>query len=274
MNSLCIVNTSIPYFRDGDSDSKQSSTAEFVEILKASIEHGASVLDIGAVAHALQNSGGVEELRLVINEIRASFPEVIFQVACRNLFELNRLLTHFDALDPDIVSVPVAIFCNSEAIGLLRSREDHLRKLRGKLSLDIEDLSMVFRAVKLQHDGLLDGRLRVNFCLGREFGVPSDRDAFLFFVETLRRLAPEATWTGVGRGKSELELARWSIEMGGHGKATVTQAQGSISTSGKRDNATLYKVIHLCKENGRRPASFAEARHILSLRTAFQRSFA
>jgi uncharacterized protein (DUF849 family) len=274
MNSLCIVNTSIPYCRDGDSDSKQSSAAEFVEILKASIEHGASVLDIGAVAQALQTGAGVEELRLVVSEIRASFPEVIFQVASRNLIELNCLLTHFDALDPDIVSVPVGIFCESEAIGLLRSREDHLRKLRGKLSLDIEDLSMVFRAVKLQHDGLLDGRLRVNFCLGREFGVPSDRDAFLFFVETLRRLAPEATWTGVGRGKSELELARWSIEMGGHGKATVTQAQGSISTSGKRDNATLYKVIHLCKENGRRPASFAEARHILSLRTAFQRSFA
>jgi len=274
MNSLCIVNTSIPYFQGGVSDSKQSGIAEFVEVLKASIEHGASVLDIGAVAQALQNGGGVEELRSVINEIRASFPEVIFQVASRNLFEFNRLLTHFDALDPDIVSVPVGILCESEAIDLLRSRDGHLRKLRRRLSLDIEDLSMVFRAVKLQHDGLLDGRLRVNFCFGREFGVPSDRDAFLFFVETLRRLAPEATWTGIGQGKSELELARWSIEMGGHGKATATQAQGSISASGKRDNATLSEVVHLCKEYGRRPASFAEARHILSLNTALERSFA
>lgn len=274
MNSLCIVNTSIPYLRDGDSDSKQSSTAEYVEILKASIEQGASVLDIGAVAQALQNGAGVEELKLVIKEIRASFPEVIFQVASRNLFELNRLLTHFDVLDPDIVSVPGGIFCESEAIGVLRSRDDQFRKIRGRLSLDIEDLSMVFRAVKLQHDGLLDGRLHVNFCFGREFGVPSDRDAFLFFVETLRRLAPEATWTGVGRGKSDLELARWSIETGGHGKATVAQAQGSISANGTRDNATLSKVVHLCKEYGRRPASFAEARHMLSLNTTLERSFA
>lgn len=274
MNSLCIVNTSIPYCRNDDSGSKQSGTAEFVEILKASIENGASVVDIGAVAQVLQNAGGVEELGLVISEVRTRFPQVIFQVLGRTRFELDLLLTHFAALDPDIVSVPVRIFCENETIDLLRVPEDHLRRLKARLLLDVDDLSMVFRAVKMQHDGLLDGRLRVNFSFGREFGVPSDRDAFLFFVETLRRLAPEATWAGVGQGKSELELARWSVEMGGHCKATVTQGQGSISTNGGRENATLSKVVHLCKEYGRRPASFAEARHILSLNTAFERSFA
>src|SRR5258708_28747494 len=102
MNSLCIVNTSITYFRDSESDSKQSGTAAFVEVLKASIEHGASVLDIGTVARALQNGEAVEELGLATNEIRTSFPHVIFQVASRNLFELNLLFTHFAALDPDI----------------------------------------------------------------------------------------------------------------------------------------------------------------------------
>ena len=106
MNSLCIVNTSIPYFRNVDSDRKQSGIAEFVELLKAAVEHGASVLDIGEIAQALQSGEGVEELRLVINDIRTRFPHVIFQVASRNLFELDLLLTHLAALDPDIVSVP------------------------------------------------------------------------------------------------------------------------------------------------------------------------
>jgi uncharacterized protein (DUF849 family) len=197
---------------------------------------------------------------------------VILQIGGRTLPELEFIVRHFSSLCPDIVSIPVSLFSEENAIALLRSRSDALRELRTRIVLDAEDLSMVFRAVQIQHDGLLDGRLRMHFCFGRQSGLPSDRDAFRFFVETLRRLAPETTWAGIGHGHSELELARWSVETGGHCK--VTSTVGRSAADHEDPGATLSRIARLCKEYGRRPASFAEARHILSLDQAREKHVA
>jgi 3-keto-5-aminohexanoate cleavage enzyme len=44
----------------------------------------------------------------------------------------------------------------------------------------------------------------------------ADREGLAFYVQTLRRLSPQATWTGAGIGRDQLTLARWSLELGGH----------------------------------------------------------
>ena len=42
------------------------------------------------------------------------------------------------------------------------------------------------------------------------------RDVFDFQVAQLRKLMPQATWTGAGIGAHQLEVNRWSLELGGH----------------------------------------------------------
>lgn len=74
---------------------------------------------------------------------------------------------------------------------------------------------------------------------------------FEFYVRTLERLAPGSTWTGAGIGKDQVTLARWSLELGGHCR------------TGLEDNVRMDR--ELCAEYGRRPATAAEARSILSL---------
>jgi 3-keto-5-aminohexanoate cleavage enzyme len=269
MNSVCIVNTAFTnLFRDDEPAINAAGSAEFTDIFKSCVDGGTSVVDLGAVAQTCQGEERLRQLRTIVSEARTQYPGIIFQVAGYSLFELNLLLEHFAWLDADIVSVPVGVFCEEGAVALLRSQGHETERLRKRLVLDVDDLSLVFRAVTLQHDGLFNSRLRMNLCFGQKCGVPSDRDAFLFFVETLRRLAPEATWSGLGSGSTELKVARWSIEMGGHCKATVANDQGVSDRNSSRGCATLSKVTDLCKEYGRRPASFEEARHVLSLEAA------
>ena len=52
--------------------------------------------------------------------------------------------------------------------------------------------------------------------MGVKNAMPVDREVFEFYVATLKRLAPDATWTGAGIGKDQLTLNRWSLELGGH----------------------------------------------------------
>ena len=52
--------------------------------------------------------------------------------------------------------------------------------------------------------------------MGVKNAMPVDREVFEFYVATLQRLAPDATWTGAGIGRDQLTLDRWSLELGGH----------------------------------------------------------
>jgi uncharacterized protein (DUF849 family) len=102
--------------------------------------------------------------------------------------------------------------------------------------------------------------------MGVKNAMPVDRETFDFYVRTLKRLDPHATWTGAGIGKDQLTLNRWSLELGGHCR---TGLQDNVRMSKEKlapSNAALVKrVAELCAEYGRRPATTAEARSILGL---------
>jgi uncharacterized protein (DUF849 family) len=96
--------------------------------------------------------------------------------------------------------------------------------------------------------------------------MPVDRAAFEFFVQTLKRLDPSATWTGAGIGKEQVTVSRWAAELGGHCR---TGLEDNVRMSREKlapSNAALVRqTVELCAEYGRRPATPAEARSILSL---------
>jgi uncharacterized protein (DUF849 family) len=105
--------------------------------------------------------------------------------------------------------------------------------------------------------------------MGVKNAMPVDRPTFDFYVETTRRLMPDATWTGAGIGAGQLALNRWSLELGGHCR---TGLEDNVRWDRERlapSNAALVgRVAELCAEYGRRPATPAEARAILGLAAA------
>jgi 3-keto-5-aminohexanoate cleavage enzyme len=93
-----------------------------------------------------------------------------------------------------------------------------------------------------------------------------DRQAFEFFISTLRRLDPEATWTGAGIGKDQATVSRWSAELGGHCRTGLEDNVRMDRETLAPSNAALVKrTVEICAEYGRRPATAAEARSLLRL---------
>jgi uncharacterized protein (DUF849 family) len=107
---------------------------------------------------------------------------------------------------------------------------------------------------------------RIQFVMGVKNAMPADRAAFEFFVATLKRLAPDATWTGAGIGRDQITLNRWSLELGGHCRTGLEDNVRLDRTTLAPSNAALVaRIADIAGEYGRRPATVAEARAILGL---------
>jgi len=138
-----------------------------------------------------------------------------------------------------------------------------------KPEVEAFDLSMIFQAAAMQKDGRIPGNLHVQFVMGVKNAMPVDRDVFEFYVKTLARLSPGATWTGAGIGKDQQTLARWSLELGGHCRTGLEDNLRFDKDRLATSNAELVKrVAELTVEFGRSVATPAEARRILGVRAA------
>ena len=135
-----------------------------------------------------------------------------------------------------------------------------------KPEIEAFDLSMIFKAVEMQKAGRIVSPLHVQFVMGVKNAMPVDRATFDFYVATLKRLAPDATWTGAGIGKDQITLNHWSLEQGGHCRTGLEDNIRLDRRTLAPSNAALVKrVVDIAGEYDRRPASVAEARQILRL---------
>ena len=168
------------------------------------------------------------------------------------------------SLAPGSVNFPTRVYDNPpELVDWLAGE-----MLRYEIKPEIEafDLSMIFQAVAMQRAGKIAGPLHVQFIMGVKNAMPVDRDVFEFYVRTLHRIAPDATWTGAGIGKDQLTLVRWSLELEGHCRTGLEDnVRVDRQTLASSNAALVRQVVEQCAAFDRRPASVAEARALLSL---------
>jgi 3-keto-5-aminohexanoate cleavage enzyme len=162
------------------------------------------------------------------------------------------------------VNFPTRVYENSpELIDWLAAE---MQKYGVKPEVEAFDLSMIFQAAAMQKAGKIKGPLHVQFVMGVKNAMPVDRDAFAFYVRTLKKLDHNATWTGAGIGKEQITLTKWSLELGGHCR---TGLEDNVRMSREKlapSNAALVRqTVELCAQYARRPATPAEARSILGL---------
>ena len=99
--------------------------------------------------------------------------------------------------------------------------------------------------------------------------MPVDRETFDFYVATVKRIAPDATWTGAGIAKDPITLTRWSLEQGGHCRTGLEDNSRWDKSRLAASNAELVRrVADMCAEYGRTVATPAEARRLLGLSAA------
>jgi 3-keto-5-aminohexanoate cleavage enzyme len=177
-------------------------------------------------------------------------------------------------LRPDMASLATGS-CNFP-VNIYENHPDLIRELaRAMLQYGVKpeieafDLSMLYQAINLVEEGLIKPPLHVQFVFGIKHAMPAIRQVLDFEVAELKRLMPDATWTAAGIGRHQLEVNRWSLELGGHCR---TGLEDNVRWDRQRmaaSNAELVaRVAGLCAEYGRRPATPAEARAMLGLAAA------
>ena len=247
------------------------TVAEQVESTQAAFEAGASLVH----AHVRNDDGtptsDPDRFGRLLEGIRKHCPGMIVQFSTGGRSGAGEERGGMIPLKPDMASLatgscnfPTRVYENSPQ--LVDWLADRMRTHGVKPEVEAFDLSMIFKAVEMAQDGRIAGRLHVQFVMGVKNAMPVDRDVFAFYVRTLERLAPDATWTGAGIGRHQDTLQRWALDHGGHLRTGLEDnVRLDRHTLAPSNAALVERAAALCAEYGRHPASAAEARALLSL---------
>lgn len=276
MSTPCIITVAIT----GSVPTKKDNPAvpitisEQVESTQASFEAGASL----AHCHVRNDDGTTtsnpDRFAQLVEGLKKHCPGMIIQLSTGGRSGAGKDRGGMLPLKPDMASLstgscnfPTRVYENSPELVDWLASEMNIHNV--KPEIEAFDLSMIWQAVTMQKQGKIKGPLHVQFVMGVKNAMPVDRDTFNFYIDTLKRIAPDATWTGAGIGKGQLMLNKWSLEAGGHCR-TGLEDNIRWDESGKLapSNAALVKrVTDMCAEYGRRPATTVEARKLLGLAT-------
>jgi 3-keto-5-aminohexanoate cleavage enzyme len=247
------------------------TVSEQVESTHEAFEAGATL----AHCHVRNDDGSTtsdpEKFARLLEGLRKHCPGLIVQFSTGGRSGVGAERGGMIDLRPDMASLatgscnfPTRVYDNSpDLIDMLATR---MLEHGVKPEVEAFDLSMIFNAVKLEKDGKIKSPLHVQFVMGVKNAVPVDRPTLEFYVATLKRLAPQATWTGAGIGKDQITLVDWSLELGGHVRTGLEDNIRLDKDTLAPSNAALVKqAVERCARYNRRPATVAEARSILKL---------
>ena len=265
----CALTGSLP--QKADNPAVPITPAEQIESAHEAFEAGATLFHLHVRNDDGSPSSSPERFALVQEGLRRYCPGAIIQFSTGGRSGAGRERGAHLSLKPDMASLatgsvnfPTRVYDNSpDLVDWLASE---MRDHDIKPEIEAFDLSMIFQAVAMERDGRLRGPLHVQFVMGIRNAMPTDRAVFDFYVATLKRLAPAATFTGAGIGRDALTVAQWAMSTGGHVRAgmedNVRLDRGTLAPS----NAALVRqLVSLMPEHARRPASVAEARALLTL---------
>ena len=270
---ICVAITgSLP--QKSDNPAVPITVAEQVESAHEAFEAGASIVH----AHVRNDDGTPTadpgRFAKLLDSLRRHCPGLIVQFSTGGRSGSGRERGAMLGLGPDMASLavgsnnfPTRIYENSpDLVDWLASE-----MLRNHVKPEIEafDLSHVFQAAAMAADRRLASPLYVQFVMGVRNAMPVDRPAFDFYVETLRRLAPDAEWCGAGIGRHQITLNEWCVAAGGHARTGLEDnVRLDRDTLAPSNAALVRRVVELCARHGRPVATAAEARSILRLPAA------
>ncbi len=248
------------------------SIAEQIESTQEAFEAGASI----AHCHVRDDEGkptsDPERFARLKEGLVRHCPGLIVQLSTGGRSGAGQTRGGMLPLSPDMASLSVG--SNNFPTRVYENPPDLVDWLAGEMltygikpEVEAFDLSHIIQATRMQADGRLKGPLYVQFVMGVRNAMPADEHVFDFYIETLRRLAPDAEWCAAGIGPEQLKINEWSIRKGGH---TRTGMEDNVRLDRDRlapSNAALVKrAVDLCEKYQRPVATWREARQILGLR--------
>ena len=273
MTTPCIITVAITGSlpTKADNPAVPITIAEQVASTQEAFEAGASLVHCHVRDDEGKPTSDPDRFGRLLEGLRKHCPGMIVQLSTGGRSGAGRERGGMIPLKPDMCSLstgscnfPTRIYENSpDLVDWLASE-----MLVNDVMPEIEafDLSMIFKAVEMQKSGQIKAPLLVQFVMGVKNAMPVDREAFEFYIATLKRLAPDAHWTAAGIGRDQITVNRWSLELGGHCRTGLEDNVRMDRNTLAPSNAALVKrIVDLCPDYGRRPATAPEARSMLGL---------
>lgn len=237
---------------------------------KACAEAGASVIHLHVRDEAGNPSQDIARFEEVARLIHAEC-DVILQFStggavgestARRLAPLS-LRPEMASLNVGSINFGDEVFVNLPKDVALLAEE--MKRLAIKPEIEVYDIGMLEYGASLVSKGLIPAPAHFQFVMGTKFGISASREN----LEFMRRKIPAgSTFAVAGIGRFQMEMVKPALELGGHVRCgfedNIYLSKGVLAES---NAALVEKVVGLAKEMGKRPASPAEARKLLQLKS-------
>ena len=267
---ICVAITgSVP--TKADNPAVPVTVEEQIESTHAAFEAGASI----AHCHVRDDDGlpcsDPDRFSRLGEGIRKHCPGMIIQYSTGGRSGAGVERGGMLSLRPDMASLsvgsnnfPTRVYENPP--DLVQWLATEMRRFHVTPEIEAFDLSHILHAIRLHREGVLYGRLYVQFVMGVKNAMPADRDVFDFYVRIMKERAAEAQWCAAGVGPNQIVVNEWSIAAGGH---TRTGLEDNIrldrNTLAPSNAALVARCAALCKKYERPVATVDQARAILGL---------
>nr|WP_298965204.1 3-keto-5-aminohexanoate cleavage protein [uncultured Halomonas sp.] len=267
---ICVAITgSLP--RKENNPAVPITVEEQIESTQAAFEAGATIAHCHVRNDDQTPSSDPEKFGRLMEGLKKYCPGMIIQLSTGGRSGAGEARGGMLPLKPDMASLSVGsnnfpnrVYENPPP--LVEWLADEMLKYGVKPEIEAFDLSHIHQAVSLSKQGKLKTPLYVQFVMGVKNAMPADKPTFDFYIETLKRLAPDAKWCGAGIGANQYLLNEWSIAAGGHTRTGLEDNVRLDSETLAPSNAALVeRTVALCEKYQRPVATWQQAREMLGL---------
>ncbi len=265
----CAITGSVP--RKEDNPAVPITVAEQVESAQEAFEAGAAIAHCHVRNADQTPSSDPERFAALRAGLEKHCPGMIIQFSTGGRSGSGAERGGMLPLAPDMASLavgsnnfPTRVYENSP--DLIAWLCEEMRKYRVTPEIEAFDLSHILQAIRLHQEGMLYGKLYVQFVMGVKNAMPVDREVFDFYAHIMTSRAPDAEWCAAGIGAHQLAVNEWAIAAGGH---TRTGLEDNVrldrQTLAPSNAALVRRAAELCGKYQRPVASWQQARQILGL---------
>lgn len=267
---ICVAITgSVP--RKADNPAVPTTITEQIESTQAAFEAGASIAHCHVRNDDETPTSDPDRFAQLMEGLKTHCPGMIIQLSTGGRSGAGQERGGMLPLRPDMASLtvgsnnfPTRVYENPPDLVDWLAAEMHKYDVRPEI--EAFDLSHLFQTRKMLDDGRLTGPLHVQFVMGVKNAMPVDREVFDFYVQTVKRLLPDATWCGAGVGPGQIVLNEWCIAAGGHVRTGLEDNIRLDRTTLAPSNAALVqRAADLCEKHARPVATASQARQMLGL---------
>ncbi|GEK53074.1 3-keto-5-aminohexanoate cleavage protein [Vreelandella venusta] len=267
---ICVAITgSLP--RKENNPAVPITVEEQVESTQAAFESGATIAHCHVRNDDQTPSSDPEKFGRLMEGLKKHCPGMIIQLSTGGRSGAGETRGKMLPLKPDMASLSVGsnnfpnrVYENPPQ--LVEWLAEEMLKYDIRPEIEAFDLSHIHQAVALSKQGKLKTPLYVQFVMGVKNAMPADKPTFDFYIETLKRLAPDAHWCGAGIGANQYLLNEWSIAAGGHTRTGLEDNVRLDSNTLAPSNAALVeRTVALCEKYQRPVATWQQAREMLGL---------